>query len=47
MGINLRGSGPMYFEMGLMIFLLCRCSMIWAAHPEVLAMTKMGVKNYL
>jgi len=43
-------SGPMYFEIGRIIFLLCLCSIMWAAHPDVLEITKMGVKkslNYL
>ena len=37
----------MYLEIGLMIFLEVLCSMMWAAHPEVLAITKMGVKKSL
>ena len=47
MGMNFWGSGPMYLEMGLMSFLVVRCSMMWAAQPEVLEMTKMGVKKSL
>lgn len=47
MGINSCFSGPIYFEMGLMIFLLCLCSIMWAAQPEVLAITKIGVKKSL
>lgn len=46
-GMNFKGYGPMYLEIGLIIFLLCLCSMIWAAQPEVREMTNMGVKKSL
>lgn len=47
MGMNFCCSGPMYLEIGLIIFLLCLCSMMCAAQPEVLAITKIGVKKSL
>lgn len=40
-------SGPIYFEIGLIIFLLFLCYIICAAHPEVLEITKIGVKKSL
>lgn len=47
MGVKSKGSGPVYLDMGLISFLKVRCSMIWAAQPEVLEITKMGVKKSL
>ena len=47
MGVKGRGSGPTYLEVGLMIFLDLRCSIMWADQPEVLAITKIGVKKSL
>lgn len=46
-GVNFFWSGPMYLDMGLISFLLFLCSIIWAAHPEVLEITKIGVKKSL
>src|SRR5215471_16553730 len=37
------GSGPIYSAVGRMSRLLLRCSMICADHPDVRAMTNMGV----
>ena len=45
--MNFWGSGPMYFEIGLIIFFIFLCSIMWAAQPDVLEITKMGVKNSL
>jgi len=46
-GTKLIGSGPEYWDMGLMIFFDFLCSIMWAAHPEVLEITKIGVKKSL
>ena len=43
MGSHGRGSGPTYSAAGRMILLSCLCSMMWADHPDVRAMTKRGV----
>jgi hypothetical protein len=47
MGVKRRGSGPTYLDNGLMIFFDFLCSIMWADQPEVLAITKMGVKKSL
>ena len=47
MGVKAIGSGPVYLEMGRMSFFDFLCSIIWAAHPEVLDITKIGVKKSL
>ena len=47
MGINFNGYGPVYFEVGLIIFFDFLCSIICAPHPEVLAITNIGVKKSL
>jgi len=41
------GYGPVYFDIGLMIFFDFLCSMMWAAQPEVLEITNIGVKKSL
>src|SRR5882724_27445 len=42
-GTNGRGSGPMYSAVGRISRLLPRCSIMWADHPDVRAITKSGV----
>src|SRR5712691_1444144 len=42
-GTNGRGSGPIYSAVGRISRLLPRCSIIWADHPDVRAITKSGV----
>lgn len=44
-GTNFVFSGPVYLDMGLIILFDFLCSMMCAAQPDVLAMTKIGVKN--
>ena len=43
--MNFWFSGPVYLEIGRIILFEDLCSIIWADHPEVLAITKIGVKN--
>lgn len=45
--MNPFGPGPVYFEIGRISFLVFLCSIICAAHPEVLDITNIGVKKSL
>ena len=44
-GTKSSGALPTYFAPGLISLLSDLCSMIWAAQPDTLEHTKMGVKS--